>query len=108
MNIGEKRYRVVFQTSTESVDAFGEPDQTWTTLCTSWALVQPLRGAEKFSAGHIQADVDHRIVTRYRSELSTLGPKDRMTWNGKTFDIHSVINKDSRNVELEIFAKEHF
>lgn len=61
-----------------------------------------------FGANYAQADVDHRIVTRYRSDLAALGPKDRATWNGKTFDIRSVINRDSRNVEMEILAKEHF
>ena len=105
--IGERRHRVVFQRATETADAFGEPDKTWTTLCTSWALVQPLKGRELFSANQAQADVDHRIVTRYRSELSALGPKDRATWDGKTFDIRSVIRRDHRNIELEILAKEH-
>jgi len=107
MSIGERRHRVVFQRATESADAFGEPDQTWATLCTSWALVQPLKGMERFKANEQQAEVDHRIVTRYRSELSDLGPKDRATYNGQTFDIKAVIRRDHRNIELEILAREH-
>lgn len=107
MNIGERRHRVVFQRATETQDAFGEPDKTWATLCTSWAFIGPIRGAERFSANEVLAEVDHRIVTRYRSELSALSPKDRATWNGHTFDIRAVINRDSRNVDLEILAKEH-
>jgi SPP1 family predicted phage head-tail adaptor len=107
MSIGEKRQRVVFERPTETANAFGEPIQTWTALCTSWALVQPLRGAERFSANQVQADVDVRIVTRYRPELATLRPKDRATWNGRQFDIKAVINKDSRNKELEVLAREY-
>ena len=107
MSIGERRHRVVFQRATETADAFGEPDKTWVTLCTSWALVQPLRGKEMFAANQAQADVDHRIVTRQRSELSDLGPKDRATWNGHTYDIRSVIWRDHTNKEIEILAKEH-
>lgn len=107
MSIGEKRQRVVFERPTEAANAYGEPIQTWAALCTSWALVQPLRGAERFSASQVQSDIDVRIVTRYRSELATLRPKDRATWNGRQFDIKAVINKDSRNRELEILAREY-
>jgi len=92
MSIGERRFRVVFQSPTVSQDAFGEPDQTWTTLCTSWALIQPLKGAERFKANEVQADVDHRIVTRYRTELASLTPGDRATWSGHTYDISRSIS----------------
>ena len=107
MSIGERRHRVVFQRATISQDAYGEPDQTWTTLCTSWALVQPIRGSERLSANEVQSDVDHRIVTRYRSELSALDAGDKATWNGRTFDIRSVIWRDHTMKEMEILATVH-
>ena len=107
MSIGERRHRVVFQRATETQDAFGEPDKTWATLCTSWALVQPMKGQEMFSANQAQSDVDHRIVTRYRSELSALGEKDRATYDGNTYDIRSVIWRDHTKKELEILARIH-
>lgn len=107
MSIGERRHRVVFQSAAETQDAFGEPDQTWTTLCTSWALVQPLKGSERFNANHMMSDSDHRIVTRYRSELSSLGAKDRATFDGNTYDIRSVIWRDHTKKELEILARIH-
>ena len=107
MSIGERRHRVVFQTHVVSADDFGEPDKFWTDLCTSWALVQPLSGGERFAANQVQGSVDYRIVTRNRSELSALAPGDRATWNGKTFDIKVVIPRDHRHAELEILAKEH-
>lgn len=107
MSIGERRHRVVFQRASEAADAFGEPDKTWATLCTSWALVQPLRGNERFSANQVQAEVDTRIVTRNRTELADLGPKDRATWSGHTYDIKAVLFRDHREHELEILAKEH-
>jgi SPP1 family predicted phage head-tail adaptor len=107
MNIGERRHRVTFQRPTESVNAFGEPAATWGKLCTSWALVQPLKGAERFNAMQVQAEVDHRIVTRSRPELATLGPKDRVLYGSRVFDIKSVIRRDHRDKELEILAREH-
>jgi len=107
MSIGERRHRVTFERATETQDAFGEPDLTWTSICTSWALVQPLKGRERFNANEVQADVDHRIVTRYRSELSALSPGDRATWSGHTYDIKSVIWRDHTQKEMEILAQEH-
>lgn len=107
MSIGERRCRVVFQRFTVGQDAFGEPDKTWASLCTSWALVQPLKGRELFAANQVQSDVDYRIVTRYRTELAALSAGDRATWNGKTFDIRSVITRDHTIKEIEILAQVH-
>ena len=87
MRSGKLRDLVTYQRQTITHDAFGEPDKSWTTLCKSWSSVRGIKGSEMFSANQAQSDVDHRIVTRYRPELSTLGPGDRATWNGKTFDI---------------------
>ena len=107
MTIGEKRMRVAFQTPSVSRDDFGEPDQSWSTLVTAWALVQPMKGRERFAANEVQADVDHRIVVRNSTELATLGPGDRATWSGHTYDIKAVIHRDHRRSEIEILAMEH-
>ena len=107
MSIGERRHRVTFQRSTETANDFGEPVQTWADLCTSWALVQPMKGAERLSAMQVQAEVDHRIVTRNRNELADLGPKDRALYGGQVFDIKSVIGRDHTRKELEILARVH-
>lgn len=107
MGIGERRHRVVFQRAVITKDDFGEPDKSYVDLCTSWALVQPLKGGERFSANYAQADIDYRIVSRNRLELKALGPKDRITWDGHVFDIRAVIFRDHRAADLEILAKEH-
>lgn len=107
MSIGERRYRVVFQRATIAQDAYGEPDQSWTTLATRWALVQPLKGKERFSANQVQVDVDHRIVCRYDDTVAGLTAGDRATCNGRTYDIKSVIWRGHMKKEMEIMAQEH-
>ena len=107
MSIGERRHRVVFQAHGSTQDAFGEADPTYTTLCTSWALVQPMKGRELIAANEVHAEVTTRIVTRNRTELASLAPDDRATWNGHTYDIRAVIPRDHRNHELEILCTEH-
>jgi len=107
MSIGERRHRVTFQRPVITKDEFGEPDKAYIDICTSWALVQPMKGAERVSSGQVQADVDHRIVTRNRKQLSTLGPNDRITWKDHVYDIRSVIPRDHRAADIEILAQEH-
>lgn len=107
MSIGERRDRVTFQTPVISTDDFGEPDKSWADICTSWALVQPLKGTERFSAGGVKADADHRIVTRNRPELASLSPTDRIVFGSQVFDIRAVIARDHRRSELEILVTEH-
>lgn len=107
MSIGERRHRVTFQTATVTQDVFGEPDQTWADLCTSWAAVIPVKGGERLNANQVLADITTRIVTRNRTALASLSPGDRATWSGKTFDIRSVIHRDHRRHELEILCTEH-
>lgn len=107
MSIGERRYRVQFQRATVTQDAFGEPDKTYTELATRWALIQPMKSKERFSANQVQVDVDHRIVCRYDKTLKTLAPGDRATWDGHTYDIKAVLWRDHTRKELEIMAQEH-
>ena len=107
MSIGERRHRVVFQRATISQDAYGEPDKTWSNLATRWALVQPMKGGERFSANQVQVDVDHRIVCRYDSTMATLTAGDRATWSGHIYDIKSIVWRDHTQKEMEILAQEH-
>ena len=107
MSIGERRHRVTFQRFSVAPDSYGEADKSWGDMCTSWALVQPLKGAERLSANQVMADLSYRIVTRNRSELSGLAPGDRAIWNSHTFDIKAVIFRDHRASELEILVQEH-
>lgn len=105
MRAGALRHRVTFQRATVTPNDFGEPVQTWADLATVWARVEPLAGKERFAAMQTQADVDYRITVRYQTSLAALAPADRATWSGKTFDIKSVIETESRGRELQVFAR---
>ena len=105
MRAGRLRHRVTFETATVTDDDFGEPDQSWASITTVWAGIEPTAGKERFAAMQHQSEIDTLIVCRYHTALSALAPKDRATWNSKTFDIKAVINVDERNKELHIFAR---
>ena len=101
------RQLVTFQRATITQSAIGEPTTTWAALASTWARVEGVSGKERFSALQVQADVDFRILCRYQSDLADLAPDDRVIYGSQVFDIKSVINTEGRNIQLEIFAKQH-
>lgn len=107
MHIGGLRHKVTFQRATVTESATGDIQRAWSDIATVWARVEPLAGKERFAAMQVQADVDSRIVCRYQSALSDLAPNDRVTFGSIIYDIKSVINTEGRNIELQVFVKQH-
>lgn len=83
------------------------PTDTYQALATVSASIEPLRGKEFFASKQTQADADFRILIRWQPDLADLGPADRAVWGSRVFDIRAVMNRDSRNRELELLATEH-
>ncbi|MGH2670864.1 MAG: phage head closure protein, partial [bacterium] len=66
------------------------------------ALIQPLGGRELIAAQQIFAEVTHRIsITPF---VAGVLPKMRVNAGGVLYDVGAVLNIDSRNRELEIYA----
>lgn len=104
MRAGRLRNRIELQRVSETL-VNGEPVQTWTTLATVWAAVEPLAGRQFFAAQQTQAQVTHSIRIRWSRDW-TLGPKDRVKFGERLFDIVAVLNIEERNQELVIQAVE--
>lgn len=107
MRAGRLRHRVVVERATDGTDAYGDQVQTWTTLATVWAGIEPLSGREYLSAAHIQADVSTRIVMRGIPGV-TLTPKDRIRYGARLFDIKQIVDQNAENVELQLLTQERF
>ena len=98
MRAGLLRNRVTIQTRSETTDDFGEIDFSWSNSATVWASVEPLSGREQ--AG---ATVTHKITMRYKSGVN---PKDRISFDSRTFEIESVRNYRERDISLELMCRE--
>lgn len=107
MNIGQLRHKIEFQRATLADNALGEPVETWARIVNTWGRVEGVAGKERYAAMQVQADVDFRILCRWQPKLDALAPNDRVVWGAKIFDIKSAINTEGRNVQIEIFAKQH-
>jgi SPP1 family predicted phage head-tail adaptor len=103
MRAGLLRNRVTIQTRSESTDDFGEIDFSWSNSATVWATIEPLSGKELMNAQQAGASVSHKISMRYKSGVN---PKDRISYDSRTFEIESVRNFRERDISLELMCRE--
>lgn len=102
MNPGELNRRIEIERATTAHDGLAQV-QTWSSLATVWAKVTPVSDAERWRSGSVGASVTHRFLIRYSSQVAGLNPKDRLQYDGRTYDI-SGVKEVGRREGLEITA----
>lgn len=103
MNPGRLRHRVQIQQHSTGQSASGAVVDTWTTLATVWASVQPLLGREFWQARQENAVVSTKIRMRWNGVLQ---PRHRIVHAGRWFDVVSVALVDDIQHELVVMANE--
>jgi len=78
-------------------------DVSFVTYKTVYAGVIPIIGKELVDTHNITNKTNYKINTRYFSDLKE---DMRIDYNGKIFEIVSIINANERNEELVITALE--
>jgi len=101
MRAGELREQVKLQRKSVTRDSYGGEVVTWTDIATVWGKVEPLRGREFLEQRRDGNEVTTRITLRYRSGLE---PIHRAVHRSTTYDIQSVIHKETRFRELELMC----
>lgn len=103
---GRLRDVVSVQQRTETQDGWGQPVETWTDVFKDYAEVKQLTGREFFNDARVAADIDTRVVVRYRPGITA---KHRVVFHDvdgdRVLDIQSVV-KDQKRTTLEILCKE--
>lgn len=100
---GELNRRVTVMGYNDTPRADGGIAKAETNLGQRWASIEPLSGLEYLEASQMGSEVTHRIRLRYFDGLTT---KHRLTYNGREFNIVSILNRNERNVVHELMAKE--
>lgn len=93
MSAGHLRERVIIQQRTSTPDGQGGRDVVWSTLATTWAMVEPLTGSERLQAGAETSTLTHRVTIRYRADF---GPSFRLLWRRRVLEIHTLASPDAR------------
>lgn len=105
MRAGALRHRVELQQPTETRDSHGGVRQTWATVQTVYASVEPIGGKEYFAAQQVQSDTTHRVRLRWNPDF-TPTTKWRVRYDGRDFDIEAVIEMFERQREWHLMCKE--
>jgi SPP1 family predicted phage head-tail adaptor len=103
MHAGQLDRRITILRATVAADAFNEQVQTWEDIATVWAHAAPVMDAEKQRAGETLASKSYRFTIRYSSDVADVDPRDRVTFDGRTYDVQGV-KQIGRREGLEITA----
>ena len=105
MRAGKLRHVVQIQVRSDTPTSSGQRAFSWSTFATVRASVEPLAGRE-FYAAQAQERGD-RVNTRFRLRyLAGLKPRMRIVWDGRWFDITSIIQMRGLRHELVVMAQE--
>jgi len=97
--IGKMRERVTIEQETATPDGYGGYANTWATVATVWAKVEPLSGREQIEADKLQGVVNTRVTIRYRSDVV---PGMRLVWGSRNYNIRAVISEEERDRFLQL------
>lgn len=100
---GKMDRRITLERFVTSSDQYNEPVKAWGALATRWASYEPISDGERFRAGETAATASARFVIRYSSAVADINPKDRLTFDGDTWQILHV-KEIGRREGLEISA----
>lgn len=104
MNPGRLRHRVTIQEYIERYDDFGTPlDKGWKTVSKVWASVEPISGREYVQLHNTEAEITTRIKMRY---LKGVKPNMQVLYDGREFDIQSVLDIEERHIEMHLMCVE--
>jgi SPP1 family predicted phage head-tail adaptor len=82
----------------------GQPVDTWTTLFTRRASIEPISGREYLSASGEASDVSTTIKLRFDKTVAQIKPYDRLKDESASpvviYDVETVIN--SKEIDWEV------
>jgi SPP1 family predicted phage head-tail adaptor len=102
MSAGRYRHRITIERPISGTDDYGAPIEGWETVGTFAASIEPLTGREYLAAFAIQSEVTTRLRLRF---VAGILPSYRATYRGTAYDVLSIINREMRNIELELMCK---
>lgn len=103
MDAGRLDRRITLKRATSTANAFNEAVETWSSLATVWASVVPISDSERMRAGETLAAKKSRFTIRWSSTVADVDPRDRLTFDGRDYDINGV-KEVGRREYLEITA----
>lgn len=87
-------------------DGLGPKPGGWLALCTRWAELTPLSGAERVAAAENAAFETLKFRIRRDSVTEAIGPKThRVRYNRRTYDIQGRLEVGKRALDLLVAGR---
>lgn len=103
MRPGPMRHRVLLQQRVTGVDAAGGALNTWEKFAIRWASMDRAAGSEVWNSAQRSGRVPAVFRLRY---LEGVTPAMRLVFDGRTYNILSVVDQEGIRTELVITAEE--
>lgn len=100
---GKYDRRIVLQRATTAEDAAGQPIETFSLLKEVWAKHRAISDGERLQGGGVMSSVNARFLIRWSEAIRDLDTRDRVIYDGRTYDIAGV-KEIGRKKEFEITA----
>ncbi|WLP61543.1 phage head closure protein [Bacillus pumilus] len=100
--LNDMRHRIQFQQKKEKTRLPVDGDNGWETVVECWAKAEGLKGAEYYAAAAIQKEHTIKFTIRHRDDIDE---HMRLLFQGKTYEIESILPNYSRLHFLTVRAK---
>ncbi len=100
--------RITIEQLAVTHDSLGDSVESWTTLATVWAIMEPKNSREANEQRQLQGRTVHKITIRYRADMNPAqtGTRRRIAYGGRLFNITGVINPEEDDEFLELTCEE--
>ncbi len=106
---GDLRHRIQIAVPSGAQDAMGGISQNpsgWAVKWVCWASIDTFVGGQSLGADQFIATTTHWITIRNPREMFTPTAQHFVWWNGRTFQITSVVNPTEQNKLLVLVCTE--
>jgi SPP1 family predicted phage head-tail adaptor len=103
LQAGKLDRRICIKRNYPTKDGYNADVDDWRELATVWAARLNISDGERFRAGETMATLSARFQIRWSPSVADVDPRDRIVFEGRTFDIAGV-KELGRREGLEITA----
>lgn len=101
MKAGRMDRRLVIESQSATTDDLGHQINSWSTLATVWATIEPVSGGEAIKLGADIPDSLIKVFIRYRTDITT---RHRLNYQSRQWDI-KYVREIGRKAGLELIAE---
>ncbi len=100
---GKMRQRIRIEQPVLTPDGLGGATRTWQTVTTVWGEIISNGGNEALRAGQLVSVVTHRIILRWRADITS---EMRVAFGTRIFAIRAVVEHDGKRRSIELLTEE--